>query len=35
MPVGDWRVKHGLQPDFPAVDAYLADFLPEGSVGGP
>lgn len=28
-------VRHGLQPDEPAVDAYLADFLPEGPVGGP
>jgi hypothetical protein len=28
-------VRHGLQPGEPAVDAYLADFLPEGPVGGP
>jgi hypothetical protein len=28
-------VRHGLQPPSPAVAAYLADFLPEGPVGGP
>ena len=28
-------VRHGLRPAAPAVDAYLADFLPEGPVGGP
>jgi hypothetical protein len=28
-------VRHGLRPDSPAVDPYLADFLPEGLVGGP
>jgi hypothetical protein len=28
-------VRHGLQPDSPAVDAYLADFLPEGPAGRP
>jgi hypothetical protein len=28
-------VRHGLQPPDPAVEAYLADFLPEGPVGGP
>lgn len=28
-------VRHGLQPAEPAVEAYLADFLPEGPVGGP
>lgn len=28
-------VRHGLLPDQPAVADYLADFLPEGPVGGP
>lgn len=28
-------VRHGLQPEEPAVDAYLADFLPGGPVGAP
>ncbi|MBB4908980.1 hypothetical protein [Actinophytocola algeriensis] len=28
-------VRHGLQPEHAAVDAYLADVLPEGPVGGP
>lgn len=28
-------VRHGLQPAQPAVDAYLADFLPEGPAGAP
>ena len=28
-------VRHGLQPPEPAVEAYLADFLPEGPVGAP
>lgn len=28
-------VRHGLRPEDPALDAYLADFLPEGPVGGP
>ncbi|TDV48951.1 hypothetical protein [Actinophytocola oryzae] len=28
-------VRHGLQPQSPAVDAYLADFLPEGPAGRP
>jgi hypothetical protein len=28
-------VRHGLQPDSPQVNQYLADFLPEGPVGGP
>lgn len=28
-------VRHGLQPEKPAVAAYLADVLPEGPVGGP
>ncbi len=28
-------VRHGLQPGEPSNDAYLADFLPEGPVGGP
>jgi hypothetical protein len=28
-------VRHGLQPPEPAVEAYLADFLPEGLVGAP
>jgi hypothetical protein len=28
-------VRHGLRPEHPAVDAYLADVLPEGPVGGP
>jgi hypothetical protein len=30
-----WLNLHGLQPDSPAVDPYLADFLPDGPVGGP
>ena len=28
-------VRHGLQPEKPDVDAYLADVLPDGPVGGP
>lgn len=28
-------VRHGLQPDSPAVEDYLADFLPDGPVGRP
>lgn len=28
-------VRHGLTPEEPAVDTYLADFLPEGPVGSP
>ncbi len=28
-------VRHGLRPGTPAVDAYLADLLPEGPVGRP
>lgn len=28
-------VRHGLTPGEPAVEAYLADSLPEGPVGGP
>lgn len=28
-------VRHGLRPPEPAVEAYLADFLPEGPVGAP
>jgi hypothetical protein len=28
-------VRHGLQPESPAVDAYLADVLPGGPVGAP
>lgn len=28
-------VRHGLQPESPEVTGYLADFLPEGPVGGP
>jgi hypothetical protein len=28
-------VRHGLRPDSPAVDPYLADVLPAGLVGGP
>ena len=28
-------VRHGLQPDSPVVDEYLADFLPAGPVGRP
>ncbi len=28
-------VRHGLQPEKPDVDAYLADLLPDGPVGGP
>ena len=28
-------VRHGLQPPSPAVEPYLADFLPAGPVGGP
>lgn len=32
---GSAWVRHGLRPSAPAVDAYLADVLPEGPVGGP
>jgi hypothetical protein len=28
-------VRHGLSPEHPDVDAYLADLLPDGPVGGP
>jgi hypothetical protein len=28
-------VRHGLQPESPAVDVYLADVLPEGAAGAP
>lgn len=28
-------VRHGLQPESPAVEAYLADVLPSGPVGAP
>ncbi|MFI7674055.1 hypothetical protein [Actinophytocola sp. NPDC049390] len=28
-------VRHGLRPENPDVDAYLADVLPDGPVGGP
>jgi hypothetical protein len=28
-------VRHGLAPERPDVDAYLADVLPDGPVGGP
>lgn len=28
-------VRHGLRPETPDVEAYLADVLPDGPVGGP